>query len=254
MHTGLGHREIGDVKLREKLTVRVGRPGHAVAFVSPSGVSTSQWGGGLVGAMAPGGLATDLLVAVGAGEILGRSRAKASDMPPRMVLAVTEHDVHLYATRMFIALGDHVATVPYGAVSDVRVSGRATVVLATLVLGDGTDVRLEGDRGFGNKAREVFEYLRARAAAVPLGTAPPPAAKPESSVASALEGVTGLFTRAAAAVSEQVQAARAASTSATAAVAKDITGELERLADLRDRGVLSEAEFGLAKARVLDGN
>lgn len=174
-------------------------------------------------------------------------------MPTRMVLAVTEHDVHLYAMRMFIALGDHVATIPYGAISDVRIAGRATVVTATLVLGDATDLRLEGDRGFGNKPREVFEYLQANAARVSLGTAPPPAARPESSVASALDGVSGLLARGAAAFSEQVQAARAASASVTGAVARDITGELERLGDLRDRGVLTEAEFGQQKARLLGG-
>jgi outer membrane murein-binding lipoprotein Lpp len=31
----------------------------------------------------------------------------------------------------------------------------------------------------------------------------------------------------------------------------DVTGELERLADLRDRGVLSDAEFALEKSRLL---
>ena len=55
-------------------------------------------------------------------------------------------------------------------------------------------------------------------------------------------------THAAQAAEQQRAAAQAA---ATAAAAQDLIGQIERLASLRDRGILSGDEFEAQKARIL---
>lgn len=155
---------------------------------------------------------TSAVVGVATTGVLGRRNARAAGLPRHLALAVTEHDVHLFRTRMFDhVIGTHVATVPYGMVSAVRVSGRATIVKLTIELVDGAEIRLEGERGQGRKSRKVFDYLRDCAAAVPVGTVPPPAVRPEANLAGVLETVAGLVAKGAGAVGEQVRANRSGS-------------------------------------------
>lgn len=199
--------QIGDKDVREKLAERVGRPVNAVGFVSPMG-SVSKWGG-VVAWSAPADSLTSAMLAAATIGVLERRSARAAGLPRHLALAVTEHDVHLFRTRMSDhVIGKHVATVPYGMVSAVRVSGRAKL---TIELVDGAEIRLEGERGQGRKTRKVFDYLRDCAAAVPVGTVPPPAVRPEANVAGVFETVAGLVAKGAGAVGEQVRAHRGGS-------------------------------------------
>lgn len=203
--------QIGDRGVRDKLAERVGRPVNAVGFVSPIGNSASDWGG-VVAWFAPADFLTSAVLGVATTGVLGRRNARAAGLPRHLALAVTEHDVHLFRTRMFDhVIGTHVATVPYGMVSAVRVSGRATIVKLTIELVDGAEIRLEGERGQGRKTRKVFDHLRDCAAAVPVGTVPPPAVRLEANVAGVLETVAGLVAKGAGAVGEQVRANRSGS-------------------------------------------
>jgi hypothetical protein len=204
-------RQIGDRGVRDKLAERVGRPVNAVGYVSPAGNSAFDWLGGTAWFM-PGDFLANAVLEVATIGVLGRRNARAAGLPRHLALAVTEHDVHLFRTRMFDrVIGNHVATVPYGMVSLVRVRGRATIVKLTIELVDGAEIRLEGERGQGRDTREVFDYLRDCAAAVPVGTVPPPAARPEANVARVLETVAGLVAKGAGAVGEQVRANRSGS-------------------------------------------
>jgi Short C-terminal domain len=54
-----------------------------------------------------------------------------------------------------------------------------------------------------------------------------------------------------AAAYEQQQAAAAAAPAAPAAPAVDVTGELQKLADLKAQGILTEEEFAAQKAKIL---
>ena len=203
-------QQIGNRELREKLAERVGRPVDAVGFVSPVGNSASAWGG-VVFWYAPD-FVTGAALEIATTGVLQRRNARAAGLPRNLALVVTEHDAHLFRTRMFDrVIGNHVATVPYGMVSAVRVSGRATIVKLTIEFVDGARIRLEGERGQGRKIRKVFDHLRDRAAAVPVGTVPPPAVRPESDVAGVLETVAGLVAKGAGVVSEQVRANRSGS-------------------------------------------
>ena len=58
--------------------------------------------------------------------------------------------------------------VPASRGSPTWVSVRATVLKLTIEFADGAEIRLEGERGQGRKARKVFDYLRDCAAAVPV--------------------------------------------------------------------------------------
>jgi hypothetical protein len=204
-------QQIGDREVREKLAERVGRPVNAVGFASPKGNSASDWGG-VVFWCAPAGFVTSAVLGLATTGVLQRRNARAAGLPRHLALAVTEHDVHLFRTRMFDrVIGNHVATVPYGMVSAVRVGGRATIVKLTIELVDGAQIRLEGERGQGRKIRKVFDHLRDCAAAVPVGTVPPPAVRPEADVAGVLETVAGLVAKGAVAVGEQVRANRGGS-------------------------------------------
>ena len=199
---------MGDQGVREKLAERVGRPVNAVAFVSPAGNSAFDWIGGtawLIG----GDFLANAVVGVGTVGVLRRRNARAAGLPRNHALAVTEHDIHLFRTRIFDhVIGNHVATVPYGMVSAVRVSGRATMKL-TIELVDGAEIRLPGE--WGQETRKVFDYLRGCAAAVPVGTVPPPAVRPEANVARVLDTVAALIAKGAGAVGEQVRANRSGS-------------------------------------------
>src|SRR4051812_40535440 len=141
--------------------------------------SVSKWGG--VVAWAGSGSLTGEMLAVAAIGVLERRSARATGLPRHLALAVTERDVHLFRTRTSDhVIGKHVATVPSGMVSAVRVSGRAKL---TIELVDGAEIMLEGEGGQNRKTRKVFGYLRDCAAAVPVGTVPPPAVRPEANVA-----------------------------------------------------------------------
>jgi hypothetical protein len=204
-------QQIGDREVRERFAERVGRPVNAAAFVTPIAGSASRWCGELA-AWAPTVSTTGAAVLAAASGVLEHRNARAAGLPRHLALVVTDHDVHLFRTRMFDhVIGDHVATVPYGMVSAVRVSGRATIVKLTIELADGAEIRLEGERGQGRKTRKVFDYLRDCAAAVPMGTVPPPAVRPEANVAGVLETVAGLVATGAGAVGEQVRAHRSGS-------------------------------------------
>jgi Short C-terminal domain len=54
-----------------------------------------------------------------------------------------------------------------------------------------------------------------------------------------------------AAAYEQQQAAAAAAPAAPAAPTVDVTGELQKLADLKAQGILTEEEFAAQKAKIL---
>lgn len=199
--------QIGDRGVLEKLAERVGRPVNAAAFVSPRGDSASGWCCELA-SWAPDVSFTGEAVLVATSDLLRRHGPKAG-LPRHLVLAVTEHDVHLFRTRMFDnAIGNHIATMPYGMVSAVRVSGRTDSAKLTLELVDGAKIRLEGEPGHGRKTRKVFDYIRDCAAAVPVGTVAPPAVRPEANVAGVLETVAGLVAKGAGTVGEQVRANR----------------------------------------------
>ena len=200
-------QEIGDTELREKLAERVGRPVNAAGFVSPMSDSSSFWCGELA-SLAPMVSMTGAAVLAASTGVLEHRNARKAGLPRHLVLAVTEQDVHLFRRRMFgQVIGNHVATVPYGMVTAVRVSGRANTVKLTIELVDGTAIKLQGERGRGRKIRKVFDYLRDRAVAVPVGTVPPPAVRPEANVARRLDTVAGLVAKGATAV-EQVRANR----------------------------------------------
>ena len=155
---------------------------------------------------------TGAAVLVAATGVLRRRDARAAGLPRHLALAVSEHDVHLFRTRMSDHLiGNHVVTVPYGMVSAVRVSGRATIAKLTIELVDGAEIRLEGEREQGQKTRKVFDCLRDYSAAVPVGTVPPPAVRPEADVAGVLETVARSVARGAGAIGEQVTANRSGS-------------------------------------------
>jgi hypothetical protein len=200
--------DIDDEGIREKLTKRVGRPVNAVALVRPMSNSAARWGR-FVASLAPGpadGLSSAVLAVALTGALERRS-ARAAGLPRQLALAVTEHDAHLFRTRMFDhVIRDHVATVPYGMVSAVRVSKRAGLAKLTIELVDGAEIRLEGHQGQGRSIRKVFDLLRHCAAAVPVGTVPPPAARPEANVAGVPDRVAGLVAKGAGAVAEQVKA------------------------------------------------
>ena len=204
-------REIGDGEFREKLSERVGRPVNAVGFVSPMRDGASFWCGELA-SLAPMVSTTGAAVLAATTGVLGRRNARKAGLPRHLMLAVTEQDVHLFRTRMFDqVIGNHVATVPYGIVSAVPVSGRATIVKLTIEFADGIEIRLQGERGQGRKTRKVFDYLRECVPAVPVGTVPPPAVRPEANVARVLETVAGLVAKGAVAAGEQVKANRSRS-------------------------------------------
>jgi hypothetical protein len=74
---------------------------------------------------------------------------------------------------------DHVATVPYGMVSAVKVS-----------------------------KHKAFDLLRDCAAALPVGPVPQPAARPEANVPGVPDRVAGSGAKVAGAVAEQVKAHR----------------------------------------------
>ena len=84
--------------------------------------------------------------------------------------------------------------VPYGMVTKVTLRGKESarigteLVKVTIELTDGSKIKLAGDADH----RRVFEQLRARAAAVPVGTVPPaPEQRPEPSVARVLASAAG---------------------------------------------------------------
>jgi hypothetical protein len=182
-------------KLCERLAVRVGRPIEGVASVRPAArrgwISWATMGTDF-------SLAPILLTSVTAAATLSgqeRRLARSNGLATRMALAVTEHEAHVFRTRaMGRIIGEHVMTVPYGLVSKVKVGRResdgivASFIRVKIELTDGSTIKLDGASG----DRRVLHLLRARAAAVPVGTvAPPTAQQPEPSVARVLALAAG---------------------------------------------------------------
>jgi hypothetical protein len=210
-----------DRKLCGRLARRVGRPVEGVASVRPA--TRHGWiswvGLGVDTSLAPILTASVAVTATLSGQ--QRRRVRATGLAPRMALAVTEHEAHLFSTRaMGRIIGDHVMAVPYGLVTKVKVGKReSSAIVASLVrvkieLTDGSQIKLDGAAA----NRRVLALLQARAAAVPVGTvAPPPAHQPEPSVARVLTlaaghvakgAVGGLVARGAGAADGQVRAKR----------------------------------------------
>src|SRR4051812_41181905 len=108
-------------KLREKLGGRVGRRVEGVASVRPAIRDGWVW----LGLGLDDYVATILTAAVTITATLSaqeRRRARASGLGTRMALAVTEHDAHLFRTRgMGRVVGDHLVTVPYGAIKKIKI-------------------------------------------------------------------------------------------------------------------------------------
>ena len=204
-----------DRKLRERLAGRVGRQVDCVASVRPA--TRDGWvswvGLGVGDSLEP--ILTAVVAFSATLSVQERRRAHATGLATRMALAVTEHEAHLFRTRaMGRIIGDHVMAVPYGMVTRVTVGRKesarivASVVKVTIELTDGSKIKLVGDP----EQRRVFEQLQAGAAAVPVGTvAPPPAQRPEPTVARALALVAGHVAKGAVSVGGQVRAARSAS-------------------------------------------
>jgi hypothetical protein len=117
-HT-LDPKEAKERKLREGLARRVGRQVEGVASVRPA------TGEGWISWFAMGDLSSPVTSAVAVTATLSaheRRRAKAMGVATRMVLAVTEHEAHLFRTRAIgRIIGDHVMAVPYGMVTKVKV-------------------------------------------------------------------------------------------------------------------------------------
>lgn len=201
-----------DRKLREKLAGRVGRHVEGVASVRPvvrdgwtdRAAEMGYWGSSDYATILTGTLA---LAAMASGQ--GRRRARATGLATRMALAVTEHEAHLFHTRaMGRIVGDHVMAVPYGMVTKVKISKKVDYVKVTIELTDGSRIKLAGKR----KHHRVYEQLRARAAAVPVGAVPPaPEQRPEPNIARALASAAGHVAKGAVSVSGHVRAARSPS-------------------------------------------
>ena len=217
MADALEPEDAEDRKLRERLAGRVGRQVEGVASVRPatrdgwvSWVGTAWWWT----PEAPGILTTAVAVTAtrSAQELL---RARATGLATRMALAVTEHEVHLFRTRaMGRIIGDHVIAVPYGMVARVKLGTKqsamigASLVKVTIELTDGSKIKLVG----AGEERQVLEQLRARAAAVAVGTvAPAPEQRPEPTIARVLASAAGHLAKGAVSVGGQVRAARSAS-------------------------------------------
>jgi len=201
-----------DRKLREKLAGRVGRHVEGVASVRPAiRDGWVSWAG--MGGMGVNDYAPILTAAVAFTATLStqeRRRARATGVATRMALAVTEHEAHLFRTRaMGRIVGDHVMVVPYGMVTKVKITRKELArIKVTVELTDGSRIKLAGDA----KHRHVFEQLRARAAAVPVGTVPPaPEQRPEPSVARVLASAAGHVAKGAVSVSGHLRAARSPS-------------------------------------------
>jgi hypothetical protein len=202
-------------KLRERLAGRVGRQVEGVASVRPA---TRDGWISWVGMGVDDSLGAILTAAAAFTATLSaqeRRRGRATGLATRMALAVTEHEAHLFRTRaMGRIIGDHVVTVPYGMVTRVTVGKKesarivASPVKVTIELTDGSKIKLNGDA----EHRRVFEWLQARAAAVPVGTvAPEPEQRPEPAVAHVLALTARHVARRAVSVGGQVRAARGAS-------------------------------------------
>ena len=217
MPDALETEDAEDRKLREKLAGRVGRHVEGVASVRPAiRDGWVSWAG--MGGMGVNDYAPILTAAVAFTATLSaqeRRRARATGLATRMALAVTEHEAHLFRTRaMGRIVGDHVMSVPYGTVTKVTIGKKETarivaeLVKVTIELTDGSKIKLAGDA----EHRRVFEQLRARAAAVPVGTVPPaPEQRPEPSVARVLASAAGHVAKGAVSVSGHVRAARSPS-------------------------------------------
>ena len=193
-------QQIGDQKAREKVAERVGRPVHAIGLVRPRRNGTAaKWLGGTSWFIG-GDFLSNAAVEVVAIGTFQRRNARAAGLPAKMLLAVTEHDFHLFKARPWShSAGDHITTVPYGMVSEVQVGRGAKL---TIILADGSEVRLESESG-GRESRQLFDCLCSRSAAVPLGTVPPPGEGAEADVAGVLRRVAIRLERGATAIRDR---------------------------------------------------
>lgn len=215
MTDALEPEDAEDHKLREKLAGRVGRQVEGVASVRPA---TRDGWVSWVGFGADESFQAFLTAAAAVtatATAQDRRRARATGLETRMALAVTGHDAHLFRTRaMGRVIGDHVMAVPYGMVTQVAVGKKeslsvlVSLVKVTIELADGSKIKLRGDA----KHRRVFEQLQAGAAAVPLGTVPPPPEqRPDPTVARVLASAAGHLAKGAVSVGGHVRAGRTAS-------------------------------------------
>jgi hypothetical protein len=179
-------QQVGDQEAREKVAERVGRPVNAIGLVRPRGNGTAaRWLGGTSWFIG-GDFLSNAAVEVAIIGTFQRRNARAAGLPAKMLLAVTEHDFHLFKARPWgHAAGAHVTTVPYGMVSAVQ-AGRGGKL--TIMLADDSELRLESEAG-GRESRKLFDYLCSCSASVPLGTVPPPGEGAEAEVAGVLRRV-----------------------------------------------------------------
>jgi hypothetical protein len=216
MADALEPEDTEDRKLCERLAGRVGRQVEGVALVRPA--VRDGWLDFAGFAMLDESLGAVLTgVAVCAATVGGqeRRRARAMGVETRMVLALTEHEAHLFRARARgRILGDHVMALPYGTVSSVVVGKWESARLAsplikvTIRLTDGSTLKLRGEV----KQRRVFEQFQARAAAVSPGTVPPPPTqRPDPAVARVLATAASHVAKGAISVRGQVRAARSTS-------------------------------------------
>jgi hypothetical protein len=215
MADALEPEDAEDRKLRERLAGRVGRQVEGVASVRPA--TRDGWVSwvemGVDESLAP--ILTAAVAFTATLSAQERRRARATGLATRMALAVTEHEAHLFRTRaMGRIIGDHVMAVPYGMVTRVTVGKKestrivASLMKVTIELTDGSKIKLDGDA----EHRRVFEQLQASAAAVPLGTVPPPPEQgPEPAVARVLASAAGHLAKGAVSVGGHVRASRSAS-------------------------------------------
>jgi hypothetical protein len=185
-------QQFGDEEAREKVAERVGRPVDAIGLVHPRGNGTAgKWLGGTSWFIG-GDLLSNAVVEVALIGTLERRNARAAGLPAKMLLAVTEHEFHLFKARPWgHAAGAHVTTVPYGMVSAMKVGrgGKLTITMA-----DGSELKLEGESG-GRESRKLLDYLCSCSAVVPLGTVPPPEEGAEAEVAGVLRKVAAHLER-----------------------------------------------------------
>jgi hypothetical protein len=216
MADALEFEDTEDRKLCERLAGRVGRQVEGVALVRPA--VRDGWLDFAGFAMLDESLGAVLTgVAVCAATVGGqeRRRARAMGVETRMVLALTEHEAHLFRARARgRILGDHVMALPYGTVSTVVVgkwesAGLASpLIKVTVRLTDGSSLKLRGEV----KQRRVFEQFKTRAAAVSAGAVPPPPAHPpDPAVARVLATAASHIAKGAISVGGQVRAARSTS-------------------------------------------
>jgi hypothetical protein len=116
-------QQIGDQAAREKVAKRIGRPVNAIGLVRPRANGTAaRWLGG-TSVFIGGDFLANAAVEVAAIGTFQRRNARKAGLPARMLLAITEHDVHLFKARpLGNTAGEHLTTLPYGVIRAVKPS------------------------------------------------------------------------------------------------------------------------------------